>query len=203
MTTSEHDPRRTTPRAGPVFRERPPGGGSPVPGGAQAQHRPASDAEAAVETARQSAEELAGSAKDKAAELGQEARGMADEAKQQMRAAAEQQKEQGATRLSGFAGALRTASDDLGRQGQDFAATYMQQAADGLERVSDAMRHQDLDQLVAHVEDFARRQPIAFLGGAVLAGFGLARVMKSSAERRRTRPAESAPPYGPNYGEPS
>jgi hypothetical protein len=43
----------------------------------------------------------------------------------------------------------------------------------------------DADELIGTMEDFARRQPVAFLGGAVAAGFGFARFMRSSAERRR------------------
>ena len=48
------------------------------------------------------------------------------------------------------------------------------------------MRERSLDDLIGTVEDFARRQPVAFIGGAVAAGFGLARLMKSSADRRRS-----------------
>ena len=64
------------------------------------------------------------------------------------------------------------------------ASGFVRQAAEGLEHVSGAVRTRDLDDLVETVESFARRQPVVFLGSAVLAGFGLARFIKSSAERR-------------------
>jgi hypothetical protein len=67
------------------------------------------------------------------------------------------------------------------------ASGLIRQAAEGLDHVSGAVRTRDLDDLMESVEGFARRQPVVFLGSAVLAGFGLARFVKSSAERRRGR----------------
>ena len=56
--------------------------------------------------------------------------------------------------------------------------------AEGLEQVSEALRRRDLADLVESVEDFARRQPVAFIGGTVAAGLAFGRFMKSSAARR-------------------
>jgi len=149
-------------------------------------HRdPQGTGDAFARTAAEEAAELRQQARDVTEEVKHEAREAAEEAKQQARASAVRQKDAAAQRMGGFAHALKTASDDLRQQGQGFAADYVQQAAGGLERASDAMRERDLDHLIGSVEDFARRQPVAFLGGAVVAGFGLARLMKSSADRRR------------------
>ncbi len=60
----------------------------------------------------------------------------------------------------------------------------------------DVMRERDVDQLLGTVEDFARRQPVAFLGAAVMAGFGIARLMKSSADRRHGAAASAGPRAG-------
>jgi hypothetical protein len=38
--------------------------------------------------------------------------------------------------------------------------------------------------VIGQVEDFARRQPVAFIGGAALLGFLASRFLKSSTERR-------------------
>ena len=43
------------------------------------------------------------------------------------------------------------------------------------------MRSRDIGDVFATVADFGRRQPVAFFGGAVLAGFVLARFFKSDA----------------------
>lgn len=125
-------------------------------------------------------------AKAKAGELKHEAQHAAEQAKEHVRSVAGDQKDRAAEQVGGFAHALRAASDDLNERGQGFAAAYVREAAGGLERASGALRDRNIDQLMEGVEDFARRQPIAFLGGAVVAGFGLARLMKSSADRRRS-----------------
>ena len=140
----------------------------------------------------QAAGGLADQAKAAAADIKQHARDLAGEAKAQVRSVGSEQKAAAAEQVHGFARALRTAADDLDQRDQRVSAGYVQQAADGLERVSGALRERDLDEIVASVEDFARRQPVAFIGGSVLAGFVLARFMKSSAERRRPRPRNDA-----------
>lgn len=157
--------------------------------------------------ARDTAEQLEHEAVDKAKELKHEAFAAADDAKEQVRSVADRQKQAAAGQVSGFAQALKEASGDLENRGQAFAARYVEQAADGLERVSTALEQRDFDDLLGGVGDFARRQPIAFLGGAVLAGLGLARVMKSSAERRgsdgsmhRARAPHSETPRAGNPG---
>ena len=107
--------------------------------------------------------------------------------RQRAQAVAGEQKNLAAERLTGFASALRHASSDLDEQGQSVVSGFVRQAADGLEHFSGAMRRNDVDDLVGSIEDFARRQPAVFIGSAVLAGFGIARFMKSSSERRRER----------------
>ncbi len=69
-------------------------------------------------------------------------------------------------------------------------AGYARQAASSLDRVADAVSQQSVDDVVETIEHFARRQPAAFVGGAVLTGFALARFAKSSADRRRAKIAE-------------
>jgi hypothetical protein len=142
-----------------------------------------------VKTSREQARELGREAREAAREVKHEAHAAADQAKEQARSAATRQKDAAAQQMGGWAQALRTASDDLQRRGQDSTAAYVRQAADGLERASGTVRARDVDELIGSVEDFARRQPVAFLGGAVAAGFGLARFMRSSAERRRSAAA--------------
>jgi hypothetical protein len=136
------------------------------------------------------AEDEAGAVKDQAREAAAEmkagARDVAKDLKEQVRSSAANQKDAAAEQMDGWAHALKSASDDLQGRGQDSVATWVRQAADGLERVSGTVRERGVDDLLGTVEDFARRQPVAFLGGAVAAGFGLARLMKSSADRRRS-----------------
>jgi len=125
-------------------------------------------------------------AREAAAEMKAGAQDAAKDVKEQVRSSAAKQKDAAAQQMDGWAHALKSASDDLHGRGQDSAAAWVRQAADGLERASGTVRERDVDDLIGTVEDFARRQPVAFLGGAVAAGFGLARLMKSSADRRRS-----------------
>jgi F0F1-type ATP synthase membrane subunit b/b' len=140
-------------------------------------------------------------AREAVAEMKAEVRAAADDVKDQARASAAKQKDAAARQMDGWAHALKTASDDLDSRGQASAAAYVRQAADGLERASGTVRERGVDDLIGTVEDFARRQPVAFLGGAVAAGFGLARLMKSSADRRRSAPAGSRMDAGRHMGE--
>ena len=48
--------------------------------------------------------------------------------------------------------------------------------------MSDSIRTGNFNDLLRETQDFARRQPTAFLGLAVLAGFGAVRFLKSSAD---------------------
>jgi F0F1-type ATP synthase membrane subunit b/b' len=162
--------------------------GSP---GEQVGERAKADAEAAASHARGTAEEVSASGRGISEKAKERAHGLVDDAKERARSMAGEQKNLAADRVTGFADALRHASSDLDQQGQSVVSGVVRQAADGLERVSGAMRSNDVDDLVGSIEDFARRQPAVFIGSAVLAGFGIARFMKSSSERRRER--------GPDY----
>jgi hypothetical protein len=123
----------------------------------------------------------------------------ASEARHEARSFAETQKDEAAGRVGGVASAIRSAAGDLDDQNQSAVADYARQAATGLDRVSDALSNRSIDDLVHTVEDFARRQPVAFLGGSVLAGFVMARFAKSSSERRHG--AEGRYPGARAYGE--
>ena len=61
------------------------------------------------------------------------------------------------------------------------AGAYIRKAASQIEGVSDQIKTGNFSDLVRGAQSFARRQPTAFLGLAVLAGFGAVRFLKSSA----------------------
>ncbi|MBA2410066.1 MAG: hypothetical protein H0V62_09960 [Gammaproteobacteria bacterium] len=137
----------------------------------------------------------------------QGARRTADQVKQQARDAAQQAKTQAdsmlgeqqqaaAGQLQGVAKALRKTAEQLDSQDQGPVARYAERAADSLDSLGDKLRDRDIDSLAAQVQDFARQQPGVFLGGAVAAGFLVARFLKSSA---RDESPSSAP--GASYGQ--
>jgi hypothetical protein len=94
------------------------------------------------------------------------------------------QKDRAADGLGSVASALRKAGDEL-RSSNTGLASYADRAVDELEHLSDRIREKDLVEVVSDLETFARRRPAAFLGGSFLMGLGLARLLKSSSDRRR------------------
>jgi hypothetical protein len=59
---------------------------------------------------------------------------------------------------------------------------------------SPGIKNGNLGDLVQNAQSFARRQPTAFLGIAVLAGFGVVRFLKSSAESSSTSGTSASMP---------
>ena len=153
-----------------------------------------------MEAAKDNAEHLTERVKDRAADLKRQAKDAVHDMSVRARSAADEQKNVAAERVGGVARALRVASDDLHDQGQSLVAGYSRQVAEGLESMAQSFSRRSLGDLVEGVEDFARERPVAVLGGAMVAGFALARFMKSSAGRRSEqgagRPAATSPAAG-------
>lgn len=92
----------------------------------------------------------------------------------------EEQKDVGAERLDGVARVIEEASDSLEAE-LPAAARYVRGAASSLHDVSASLRERRVEDLLADLGDFARRQPALFFGGAVIAGMALSRLLKNSA----------------------
>jgi hypothetical protein len=144
-----------------------------------------------TQSAKETAEHLGERAKEKGGELKRQAERAADDMRHRAQSVATDQKNAAASRMEGIAHALRSASDDLQGRGQPMIAEYSRHVAEGLESMADSLGRRDVHDLVGSVEDFARARPVAFLGGAMVAGFALARFMKSSSGRRQERAAMS------------
>lgn len=129
-------------------------------------------------------EHLTDRARRKAGEFMEQAEESAHGMRERARSAVDQQKDAAAGSIEGVAQALRSASDDLEHRGQPMVAQYSRQVAEGLEGMANWVSRRNIDDLVGGVEDFARQRPVAFMGGAMVAGFALARFMKSSSARR-------------------
>jgi uncharacterized phage infection (PIP) family protein YhgE len=117
--------------------------------------------------------------KEQASNVAESARDLASQTGEKLLNSMEEQKAAGADFVSGVAGAIRRAANEFDKDVPQ-AAQYIRLAADQIGTVSDAFRRRDLNQLVADVQGFARRQPTAFLGAAVLAGFTAVRFLKTS-----------------------
>jgi hypothetical protein len=63
-------------------------------------------------------------------------------------------------------------------------AGFVREAAQTVEHLSTDLRERSLGEIAASVSSFARQEPVVFLGGAVLAGFVLARLTLHRADER-------------------
>lgn len=126
------------------------------------------------------------------------------EAKVRVREAAESQRERAASAVGGVAGALHRAASDLNAENETMGR-YTDMAAERLDEVANYLRDTDWNSVIEGAEDFARRQPAWFIGGAVAAGFLIARAVKNSggagradtaSEWNRRMAASSAVGYG-------
>ena len=144
---------------------------------------PLDKASAMAHDLREEAAGLAGDVtrkvREQASQLNEKARDAASGAGDKLLGAIEEQKNVGADFVSGLAGAVRRAAGEF--EGQiPQAGDYIRRAAEQMDSASDALRRRDFGELVQGVQDLARRQPTAFLGATVLAGFAVVRFLKSS-----------------------
>jgi len=92
----------------------------------------------------------------------------------------EEQKTAASSGISTVAHAFRQTGQQLRGEEQEGIAQYIDQAAQRLERFSDYLGERDLRGLARDAEQFARREPALFLGGAFAVGMLAARFLKSS-----------------------
>jgi hypothetical protein len=107
-----------------------------------------------------------------------------------------QQQKKSVGELGNVAKALRGTSEELG---ENFAAPIVDQAAQQIERASKFLESASIGEIVDGVEDFARREPLLFIGGAFAVGMLGARFLKSTSRRsadssaiRQPQPMRSA-----------
>jgi hypothetical protein len=134
--------------------------------------------------------------------------------KQNVTSRVDEQKNRAADGLGGIANVIRNAGNELRTENEALAA-YVDQASDQLRRFADHIRRKGVGDMFDDVQNFARRRPALFIGGALLVGLGVARFLKSSAERDfyssdpnaafsdiDPMTTQSAPTYGStNFGE--
>ena len=118
--------------------------------------------------------------KDQASEFVDAAKDVASQATDKLKQTVDSQKSAGADYVGSLAGTIRRAAKEFDGD-LPIAGTYIRKAASQVEGVADTIRTGNFKDLVRGAQSFARRQPTAFLGMAVLAGFGVVRFLKSSA----------------------
>jgi hypothetical protein len=137
--------------------------------------------------------------KDQASEFVDTAKDMASQATDKFKETVDGQKTAGANYVGSLADTIRRAAREFDAN-LPIAGTYIRKAASQVEGAADTIRTGNFNDLVRGAQSFARRQPTAFLGMAVLAGFGVVRFLKSSSND--TEPANPRPASGMKSAEP-
>lgn len=151
--------------------------GRQTPSGSADQPRMGEDLRAAARETRMAASEAASSVK-------QEGAALLDTAKERVGELAEDTRQAGAERTQGLARAIHRAAEELERDSPQIAR-LVRDAAGSVDEVARTIRERSPRDMLRGVEDFARRQPLVFMGAAALAGFAVARFARSSAAERR------------------
>ena len=134
---------------------------------------------------------VARTAKDNASQLGDAAVDFANSAKGKVEEVVTQRKSIGADYIGSIAQATGRAANEFDSELPQ-AAHYIRQASEQIQGVADTVREKDVRELVGEVQDFARRQPTLFFGGAVVLGFAALRFLKSTPPTSNTENAGTA-----------
>jgi hypothetical protein len=143
-------------------------------------------------------QKAADTVKSQAGGLTDTAKGVASDAGEKLRASVSDQKAAGADYVGNAANIIRRTAYEFDTE-MPQAGHYIRKAAAQLENVSEAMRNKNMSEIVGNVQDFARKQPTAFFGAAVLLGFAAVRFLKS-APANATQPAPAGATSGSNVG---
>jgi hypothetical protein len=84
-------------------------------------------------------------------------------------------------------------ADELDGEG-GLQQELLREAADGLKQISRAIDGKSVGAMVEDLSEFGRNNPLAYLGGAALAGFALARFVRASSHSQRRATTEGG--YG-------
>jgi hypothetical protein len=139
----------------------------------------------AADTAKRDLKAARREATDQLGHVQDEATAQAMEVADEARSFVSRQKDMAADELDDVAEAMAKTAEEIDNP---TIAGYARELAGGIRKVSEGVRTRSLEEMVTSATDFGRRQPIAFLGAAALAGFAASRFMRASAERRQTPP---------------
>lgn len=155
--------------------------------GAEIKQRAGDALRSSTDTAREKFREAADAAKGAAAGA---ADGLQDQAREQQRS--------GADFVGKLAGNIREAARAF-ENDVPFAARGINSAAEYVDQAADKIRNGSFRDLVDGATDFAKRQPAAFLGLSVLAGFAAVRFLKASGGASASTQGSSSSSHTPSY----
>jgi hypothetical protein len=90
------------------------------------------------------------------------------------------QKLRATDQLDNFTASLRESTQQLRDEHHDAVAALLERGVAELERFTTTLRERDVNEFIADLERFGRRQPVLFLGSSFAAGLLLARFAKAA-----------------------
>ncbi len=151
------------------------------------------------DTAMDKAQEVAEKTQDKVSETAAAAK---EQAKRTASQVGEQAKQTVDSRMSdvaheigSVADAVRQTSSEIGGESQTLSK-YGDRLAEQLEGISSYLNEKGVEDVLTDLQDFARRKPVVFLGGAFMLGIMAGRFVRSSGERYHQYEIER---YGTEY----
>jgi gas vesicle protein len=130
-------------------------------------------------------------ARDKFKEASDAAAEVAKDTADRVQDKAEEQQHSGADFIARLAGDIRQAAHAFDNDAP-FAARGINSGADYVEDAAEKIRNGTFQDLVDGASDFAKRQPAAFLGLSVLAGFAAVRFLRASGNNNTSSQEENA-----------
>jgi hypothetical protein len=146
--------------------------------GAEIKHRAGEALHASTDVARDKIEEGSNATKD-----------VVSETAEHLDSRAHEQQEAGAAFIGRFADDIRKAARAF-ENDAPFAARGIESAADYVHEASEKIQNGSFRDLLDGANNFARRQPAAFLGLSALMGFAAVRFLRASGDQR---PSPSSP----------
>lgn len=136
-----------------------------------------------------SAKDTINKVKDTAGTIANQAAG---QVKEKAASVIDEQKSHLASGITGVADSIRQIGENVGGgeekdQIAALAGKYSDSLANQVEKISSYIDDRDIRELVKDVEQFARRNPLLFVGGAFALGVLAARFLKSSGGRQTSR----------------
>ena len=129
----------------------------------------------------QTARDAGAAAQERLGDLRDVALSSLDEAKSTATEKAGEAKAQAAEELARTARGLEAAAAEM--EGSPLQQDLLREAADGLKQIAHAVEGKSLGTMAAELSEFGRQNPVAYLGGAALVGFALARFARASTPR--------------------
>jgi len=126
----------------------------------------------------QTARDAAAAAQERFGGLREEAMSGLDQAKSAASEKAGEAKAQAADEINRTARGFEKAAEEM--EGSPLQQDLLREAADGLKQIAHAVEGKSLGAMASDLSEFGRQNPVAYLGGAALVGFALARFARAS-----------------------